>query len=431
MLSQIKKVIKIFIPRSIFKLAQPYWHGMIATLADLYFDHPSQKLICIGVTGTAGKSSTVMMLAHILNQNNKKTGYITTVGFSDGDTSILNKHGLSMPGGWLLQKNLAQLVSNGCQFAIIECTSEGMAQNRHLKINFSGAIFTNLSPAHLDSHGNFDNYRNAKLKLFKLIPEDGFIVVNVDDKHYEVFANQPVSNLFGVTLKQKIETHITNLITAAEINDKGAASYMVNDVKFNLNIIGRFNIYNALLATTAAKFYGITLQQSATALASYNGAAGRMEFIKNNLDANIIVDYAPEPKPLYNSIQTVHKLPHNRLIHVFGATGGHRDKSKRFEFGQISAQFADYIIVTNDDVYESNPQEIAAEIVKGIRSENPKIQHEVILSRLEALQFAIKILQPKDILLVTGKGSEQFLVLPGNKRILWDDREIIKQILES
>ena len=159
-------LIKKFIPKFILRFLRPIYHGLVAIVASFYFGHPSEKMIVVGITGTAGKSSTVAMLSHVLNLNRKKCGYTTTVNFFDGNSNFLNKHGLSMPGGWLLQKHLAQMLSNGCKYAVVECTSEGLAQNRHLGINFDVAVFTNLTKAHLLAHGTFGNYQEAKSKLF-------------------------------------------------------------------------------------------------------------------------------------------------------------------------------------------------------------------------------------------------------------------------
>jgi UDP-N-acetylmuramoyl-L-alanyl-D-glutamate--2,6-diaminopimelate ligase len=204
--------IKKLIPTFLLKFLRPYYHGLLAIAASWYFGNPSSKLKVVGVTGTAGKSTTVQMLAHILNYQLQhphpnplpegegekyRAGFITTVSFFDGEKEYINKHGLSMPGGWLLQKQLKQILNNGCKYAVVECTSEGLAQNRHLGINFDVAVLTNLSQAHIEAHGGFENYRKAKGKLFeriatetKLINTERInkaIVVNGDDENAEWF----------------------------------------------------------------------------------------------------------------------------------------------------------------------------------------------------------------------------------------------------
>lgn len=435
MFQTLKNIIKALIPKRLFKSLQPIYHGLAAKIASNYYGNPSSKITVIGVTGTAGKSTTVMMLSHILNESGYKTGYITTVGYFDGTNKSVNKHGLSMPSGPIIQKTLRNLVNNNCKYAIVEATSEGLAQNRHLGINFDAALFTNLSPAHIDSHGSFENYRNAKGKLFASVKSDGIIGVNTDDPNYQFFLNFPAKNKFGTSTREdKIAQTEVPIIRADNISaDANGLSFEVEKIKFNLNLKGSFNISNALLAIGLAQYFKVSISDSSQALNSFGTVPGRMETIQNNKQLTIIVDYAPEPKPLEESLRAAQLVPHNKLVHVFGATGGHRDVSKRFEFGRISSQFADKIIITNDDVYDTNPQEIADNILEGIKQTGEKNKaKEVIveLDRKTAIKRAIEESSANDLILITGKGSEQFLILPNNKRINWDDREVVKELLK-
>lgn len=434
MLKEIKNLIRPIIPKSLFKALQPLYHGLAATTAGWYYGNPSSQLQVIGVTGTAGKSTTVMMLAHILNKSGHKTGYITTVGNFDGSTPIINKHGLSMPAGSLIQKNLRSYLDKGCKFAVIEATSEGLAQNRHRSINFIGALFTNLSPAHIDSHGSFEKYRAAKGKLFAAVNKNGIIGVNTDDPNYQYFLNFTSAKKFGTSTREDKIAQTSVPVLRAEniaVSDSGL-SFTVESQKFHLNLRGSFNISNALLAIGIAQYFGVSLAQSGQALESFGIVPGRMETIPNSKGFTIIVDYAPEPQPLEESLRAAQLIDHRKLIHVFGATGGHRDVEKRFEFGKISAQFADTIIITNDDVYDSDPQKIAQNIQEGINEAGPnkKVQEIIVeLDRKNAIKKALAMAQPKDLIIITGKGSEQFLILPGDQRISWDDRQVVKEML--
>ena len=436
MLNTLKNIGRAIIPKPLFKLAQPIYHGAMARIAASYFNNPSKGVAVIGITGTAGKSTTVMMLAHILNSNGLKTGYVTTVGSSNGDTEKINKHGLSMPGGWLLQKTLSELVANGCKYVVVECTSEGLAQNRHTGINFNAALFTNLSPAHLDTHGSFENYRNAKRKLFGNLKSPSVIGVNIDDPNYLYFSSIPSNKKFGVSTREDKTPNVSfPFILAEKIAVDNTIKFSIKDVEFNLPLAGSFNIPNALLAIGMAEQLGVTITQCAASLQRFGKIPGRMEIIPNNLNATIVVDYAPEPAAMEASLRAAQLIPHSRIIHVFGSTGGHRDVSKRFSFGRISASFADTIIVTNDDVYDSDPNEIAVNIQEGIGEvlpEQAKVKNVIVeLDRKTAIEKAIAMLQPNDLLLITGKGSEQFLVLPQNKRIEWDDRSTVKEALKK
>lgn len=444
------KFIKKLLPDWLIKKLRPIYHACLAVLAGWYYCQPSEKMVVIGITGTAGKSTTTKMLAHILNSSGRKCGYITTISFFDGKAEYINRHGLSMPGGPLLQKQLKAILENGCQYAVVECTSEGLAQNRHLGINFSAALLTNLSPAHLDAHNGYESYLQAKAKLFEAVSKkqmtkakreivfnlQKFIGVNLDIPEVDRFLKYPASQKFGVTFRLDKKHSSLNKVYRAEGLALGdGLSFKLSGQDFHLDLIGDFNAYNAALAAACANMLGVELAESARALQGFKEVAGRMEMISNNLGVKIFVDYAPEPAGMAAALMAVKQLPHNNIIHVFGATGGHRDKQKGFEFGKISAQFADQIIITNDDVYDSDPGEIAKNIELGIKSaygiQHIVFSYKTILDRREAIKYALTIARKDDIILITGKGSEQFLVLPGNKRIAWDDREAVRQELRS
>ena len=436
MFNIMKDLIKALVPKFLFRALQPLYHGLVARVASIYFGNPSSKLTVIGVTGTAGKSTTVIMCAQILNFAGKKTGYITTTGSLDGNTTTLNMHGLSMPGGWLLQKQLADMVSNGCEYAIIECTSEGLAQNRHAGIKFQAALFTNLSPAHLDTHGNFDAYRAAKGKLFTALSDQAIIGVNLDDPNKNYFLGFVAKQKFGISMRSDLaKPEDMPIFIADKVEVGNQISFSVNKIKFTLNLFGTFNVTNAMLAIGCTNLLGVSLDVASEGLASIGTVPGRMEIIKSPKGTNIVVDYAPEPAAMEASLRAIMMMPHNNIIHVFGSTGGHRDVAKRFEFGEISARLADKIFITNDDVYDSDPLEIANNIREGIdripEEKRKAKQVEIILDRKKAIAQAIKQAGPKDIVIITGKGSEQFLVLPHNERIAWDERQIVRDLLKE
>lgn len=432
-----KEIIKKIIPEKFQKPLRPFYHGTVAILANLFYGRPSSKFkYVIGVTGTAGKSTTINLLAHILNSNGIKTGFITTANLNEGQETKLNKVGISMSNEWALQKSFQTMLANKCQIAIIECTSEGLAQNRHLGTKFLGALFTNLSPAHIDAHGSFHAYKHAKGKLFQTLngKKHSFIGVNLDDEHWQYFASFPAENKFGISLNESHSEKfpVTNFKT--EETNEGIKIY-INNQEVSLNLIGKFNAYNTVLAAAAANHLGVSWGNILESLKKLPQIPGRMESIENKLGAKIIVDFACEPKPMIAALEAVSSLPHKKLIHIFGSTGGLRDKSKRFEFGKISAQYADQIVITNDDVYDSDPNEIAENIKTGIESVSQNLKKvqkvEIVLDRKTAIAYALKNAQNGDLLIFTGKSSEQFLILPGNKRIPWDEREIIKNELKN
>ncbi len=426
-------LLKALIPNWLLKIIRPVYHGLVALLASYYFNQPSKNLIVIGITGTTGKSTTTQMLAKILNTAGKKCGFITTISFFDGDSEQINKHGLSMPGGWLLQKNLRIMKDKGCEYAIVECTSEGLAQNRHWGINFSYALFTNLSEAHIKSHGSWKNYKAAKGKLFaslglsKGAAVEKTIVANLDDPSAGLFLSFPAARKIGVSCKG---VNMANMqkIYQAKITENG---FELGGQNFNVYLLGEFNKHNGALAAATAESLSVSFPAASKALNEFKAIPGRMEEIENTKGVRVIVDYGCEPASFAAALKAASALPHKRLIHVFGSTGGHRDSQKRFVFGRTSAQYADEIVITNDDVYDSDPEKIAADIKLGTESEvgSRKSEVRIILDRREAIKYALSIARMGDLVLITGKGSEQFLVLPGNKRISWDDREAVRQEL--
>lgn len=432
--------IKKLIPEQWLKFLRPKYHGFMALFASFYYGRPSEKMIIIGITGTAGKSTTTAMLSHILNFAGKRTGYITTVDFFDCQEHHVNKHGLSMPNEWLLQKQLDLMLANKCHIAIVECTSEGLAQNRHLGINFDVGLFTNLSHAHLETHGSYGNYQTAKGQLFEVLSSgrkknffpEKMIGVNFDDALSGFFISFPVDVKFGVTFKGLKGMPAQKIFQAKILKSEPVTQFEVEGVSFSLDLLGGFNAQNASLALSCANMLGVDLSVCSEALKSFKTVRGRMETVANKFGYKIIVDYGCEPASFRAALETATTLPRNNLIHVFGSTGGHRDAAKRFEFGKISAQFSNRIIITNDDVYESSAEEIAKNIEQGVKSfKLRQPEYEIILDRRAAIHKALAIAQKDDIVLITGKGSEQFLVLPGNKRVEWDEVSVVKAELEK
>ena len=420
--------IKKFIPKSFLKIIRPVYHGAMAIVASFYFGRPSQKMIVVGITGTGGKSSTVTILREILNKSGKKCGSITTVSFFNGQQEFINKHGLSMPGGWLLQKNLREMLNNGCKYAVVECTSEGLAQNRHLGIQFDVVVLTNISEAHIEAHGGFENYKKAKMKLFKTLSKSGMgvAVANLDDSYAGEFLSQSAKVKVGTSFLAKGNLDCEKVYLAQK-TEKG---FVLENSEFLLHLFGEFNKNNALVATAVANQLGVSLDVCAKAVLEIKTMRGRMELVPNDKNLTLIVDYGCEPATFLVALKAVAEAPHKKIIHVFGSTGGHRDASKRFIFGQTSAKYTDYIIVTNDDVYDSDPEEIVKNIESGIKSQGLwKGRYEIILDRRMAIRRALEIAGAGDIVLFTGKSSEQFLVLPGNRRIEWDEVSVVKEEL--
>ncbi|MFH1129356.1 MAG: UDP-N-acetylmuramoyl-L-alanyl-D-glutamate--2,6-diaminopimelate ligase [Patescibacteria group bacterium] len=392
-------MIKKLIPKFVFKA----YHYSLAIVGAIRYGFPSRKLVVIGITGTKGKSTTVVLTGKIFQEAGIKVGWVSSLTINYGKEEIMNKYHMTMPGRFFIQKALAKMAKNGCKYAIIEVTSEGIKQFRHKFIKFSGAVFTNLAPEHIEAHGSFEKYRDAKLKLFEVTAKNknSFGVYNVDDENVDWFLKYPIKNKYKFSLK----------------NDK---------IDFKLNLIGDFNIANALTAATIAKSQGISDGDINAVLERVEFIPGRLEEIKMGQDFRLIVDLAHTPDSFEKVFKVFNGLPHKRIISVFGSAGGGRDKWKRPELGRIASEGSDIAIICTEDSYNESEQKIADEIAAGCK----KIKPEIILDRREAIRKALSLAQKDDIVLILGKGTEQTMVIGDNKSH-WDDREVVKEELNK
>lgn len=388
-----KELIKKFIPKFLLR----WYHFKLTLLGAVFFGFPgkSKKMKIIGVTGTSGKSTTVDFITRILEEAGHKVASISTIRFKIGEKEWENKYKMTMPGRFVIQKFLKQAKDAGCKFVVLEVTSEGIRQFRHKFIDFDTAVFTNLSPEHVESHGSFENYRNEKLKLFRAAKN--IHIINADDENSKYFWDIPAKQKIGFSIED------------------------AKNAEFKLNLIGDFNVLNALAAISVAEAYGIDLDICKKALEKAKGIPGRMEIVAKN--PTIIVDYAHTPEQLEAVYKTFKTQP---LICVLGSCGGGRDKWKRPVLGKIAAQYCKEIIITNEDPYDENPMEIINQVAE---TAGPKSQK--ILDRKEAIRVAIKLAKPNDVVIITGKGSEPWMCVASGKKITWDDREIVKGALVS
>jgi len=387
--------IKSFIKKVTPKFVLSAYHFCWALFGAVAFGFPSRKLIVIGVTGTSGKSTTTDLITRILEENGEKVASISTIRFKVADKEWENKYKMSMPGRFVIQKFLRQAKDAGCKYVVLEVTSEGVRQFRHKFINFDTAVFTNIGQEHLESHGGFENYRNEKLKLFKVTKN--IHVINADDKNAKYFL---------------------------DIYAKKIISFRIEDFKdynFKLNLIGEFNIYNALAAISVAKVYGVNLEICKRAVEKAKGIAGRMEIVQKN-PFEVFVDYAHTPEQL----EAVYKaLSGKPLVCVLGSCGGGRDKWKRPELGKIAAKYCKEIIITNEDPYDEDPLAIMEEVSSGIEGKD----FSIVIDRKEAIKKAVKSAKTGDIVIITGKGSEPWMCVKNGKKIVWDDRRIARDAL--
>ena len=308
-----------------------------------------------------------------------------------------------MPGRFKLQKFLRQAVSNKCQYLVLEVTSEGIKQYRHKFIDFAAAVFTNLSPEHIEAHGGFENYRATKGKLFRATK--GVHIINIDDKNAGYFLRFPAKKKYTYGL------------------DKGNIN--AQNTQFRLRLLGDFNKYNALAAICVGVSQGIDLEICKKAVEKVEGIPGRMDLVVER-PFEVIVDYAVTPDALEKLYQTVKKIfSPLRIISVFGSCGGGRDKWKRPVLGEIAAKYCDKIIVTNEDPYDEDPAEIINQIAAGAKG-----QVEKILDRREAIRKALEVARAGDTVVITGKGSEPWICMAKGRKISWSDKKVAKEEFE-
>lgn len=400
-----------------------WYHLSLAFFGAFFYGFPSKELTIIGVTGTSGKSTVVDLATRILEEASYKTASISSIRFKIGDREWENTLKMTMPGRLKLQKFLREAVKTGCKYAVLEVTSEGIKQYRHKFTKFDTAVFNNLSPEHIESHGGFENYRTCKGKLFQATKN--IHIINLDDDSAEYFLQFPAARKFGFT------TPKNGGPTSAEVKARNikvfpsGVEFSIGNTGFNLNLSGEFNVYNALAAISVGLSQGISLETCKRALEKAKGIPGRMEIVIKE-PFKVIVDYAITPVALEKVYQTITRQligsPTNKLICVLGACGGGRDKWKRPVFGEIAAKYCKEIIITNEDPYDEDPMEIINQVAEGAEGRAKKIS-----DRREAIREAIKNVQPNDVVIITGKGCEPWMCVAGGKKVPWDDRRIARE----
>lgn len=414
-LYQIKKLI----PKSVFNFFAPAYHSLLAYAGAIWYGFPSRSMKVIGVTGTKGKSTSVYLITKILEGTGHKVAAIGSLGYKILDKEWPNTLKMTMPGRFRLQKFLAEARKAGCEFVVLEVTSEGIKQRRHLGIDFDCAVFTNLHKEHIESHGSFENYLAAKQELFKRTTSRH--VLNADDPYIDSFGN--------FSAKHKIFYGIRKGdIRAENIEIRPTESFFeVYGTFFTLHLGGEFNVLNTLAALAVAAMYHIDLPSAKPVLESIKSVPGRVEFVQRD-PFNVVVDYAHTPDSLRSVYSALKKGTEGKMICVLGACGGGRDRWKRPEFGAIADQFCDQIILTDEDPYDEDPKAILEEISSGI---GHKEKGTMILDRKKAITEAIDRGTKGDTVIITGKGSEVSMALKGGKKIPWSDKKIAMDVVQS
>jgi len=400
------------------------YHFILAFLGALIYRFPSKNIKIIGVTGTNGKSTTVHLITKILETAGFRVATLSSISFKINKKEWPNTLRMTMPGRLQIQKFLRQAVDSKCQYAVLEVTSEGIKQYRHKFINFEVAVFTNLTPEHIEAHGSFENYKRAKGKLFRATKN--IHVINIEDENKEYFLKFPAKEKYGFGIKKQesgIKNKFNKTLEAKEIKlRENSASFIIHNSLFNIHLMGSFNLYNALAAICVGLSQDVSLKICQRALERVTGIPGRMELVISK-PFKVFVDYAFTPNALEKVYRVIREnFNPKKMICVFGSCGGGRDKWKRPVLGKIAAQYCDEIIITNEDPYDENPMEIVEQVAQGTQGKAKKI-----LDRREAIREALKLAKQGDTVVITGKGCEPSICVAGGKRIPWDDRKVTRE----
>lgn len=395
-----------------------FYHLLWAWFASLIFLLPSRRIMVIGVTGTKGKTSTTEFINAIFEEAGYATAMLNSLRIKLDDVSEPNKRRMSMPGRFALQRFLSSAIDHDCDVAIIEMTSEGAVQNRHRFIHLDALVFTNLAPEHIESHGSFEAYAEAKLALGRGLVRSRkrprIMVTNVDDAWGQRFLALPVDTRVPFSMRQ-VEPYRA---------DGSGGQFHFGNTDMNVALPGMFSLYNALAATVTAHAFGINDQTIARGLARVTEIKGRAQAIREGQPFTVIVDYAHTPDSLAALYDA---YAGKRLICVLGGTGGGRDLWKRPVMGKIADERCADVILTTEDPYEEDSQAIAEMIARDM-----KRQPTMILDRRQAIREALsRASNDQDVVLITGKGSEPSIHMHGGLDIPWSDEAVTREELKA
>jgi UDP-N-acetylmuramoyl-L-alanyl-D-glutamate--2,6-diaminopimelate ligase len=404
----------------------PDARAALADVAAAFFQYPAQRLRMFGVTGTNGKTTTTFLIKHICEKEMLRCGLLGTVRYEIGDRILPAAR--TTPESLDVHELLSQMRSAGCKAAAMEVSSHALAQDRVRGIEWDCAVFTNLTQDHLDYHGTMEKYFEAKSLLFTGLAgqkKKSAAVINADDRYgarlTRMCGEAPVITYgLGVRADFRASEVKTDFSGASYQLDARGKSFLVR-----LPLIGRFNVYNSLAAIAAASAVGIEVRNAVVALASAPHVPGRLEAAPVKRQFRVFVDYAHTDDALINVMKTLRELSPRRLIVVFGC-GGNRDKAKRPKMGAAVDQLADWAIITSDNPRKEDPAAIIEDIKKGFRGSN----YEVVVDRREAIFKAVALAQPRDIVLLAGKGHETYQEF-ADFTVPFDDVHVATQAVEA
>ena len=409
--------------------AQDALHILYACYGWLRYGHKGKGMRVIGITGTDGKSSTVLMVAHILAAAGYQTAYISSVTMSDGIETWPNTLKMTTPGKGYIHRFLASAKEKGATHAVLEITSEGIKQHRHRFVRFEHVAVTNITPEHIESHGSFARYVAAKRSLIRLmrarLGSRPAVTLNVDDPilaewvHDGVRA-ETVSRKRGKGTIWYISREVSLTHVSFEIG------YGEEHMHCTLAMGGPFTVRNAVLALAIGRAYGVPLALGCKALASLPCIPGRFEVVHEH--PLVIIDYGHTLAAWSEILPFLRRYVSGTIIHVFGAAGGGRDKTKRPQLANLSQQYADYSIVTEENPFDEDPRHIERDIIAGFSATHPYVTYTV---REDAVLHACAIAHPEDCILLSAKGSETVIAGPHGTKRPYNEREFVNGLLHN
>lgn len=427
----VERVLDIELPQIVVKEAR----YALAVLANAYYEHPSEQMRLIGVTGTNGKTTTTFLIEKILSDAGLSTGVIGTIEMRyAGETYPMSG---TTPSACDLQHSLRDMVDKGVKACAVEVSSHALHQGRVQGCRFRTAIFTNLTQDHLDYHGTMEAYREAKGLFFSRLgntfaekeEERSYAVLNADDPASSYFRSITSAETIMYGMHENADVRASDI----KITAKGT-SFQVDTFRgsqrVELKMVGKFNVYNALAAICAGLIEGIELAKIVASLESVPGVAGRVEAVNAGQLFSVIVDYAHTPDGLENVLSTVKEFAEGHIYCVFGC-GGDRDRKKRPIMGQIAAKYADYLLVTSDNPRTEDPDLILLDIEAGLKEDQVSAdRYELIVDRRAAITKAIEMASPKDVVLIAGKGHETYQLI-GKDILDFDDRLVAEEAIRG
>jgi len=421
-----------YVNEAVTFVAVPDARVALAQAAAGFYGHPSRTLGTIGVTGTDGKTTTTHLIAHVLNQNGKSTGYLSSVEFGAGGAVELNASHMTTLEATDVQRQLAKIRDAGGRYAAIEASSIGLDMHRVDMCEFDVGVFTNLAPDHLDYHGSMAKYRDAKAILFRMLGESaekGFVkaaILNADD---------PVSEELRAITRVPVTSYglgpgadLTAIGVAPDgFGTKFTARMSGESVAARTRLLGAYNVSNCLAAVAAAVSQGVQFADAMLALESFHGVPGRMELIDEGQPFRVVVDIASTEQAMRNVLKMLRQATEGKLMVVFGAAG-ERDAARREGIARAVAEVADFAAITNEDPRREDPQAIADEIAAALRVHGFGGRFEEELDRRRAIELAFNRAGKGDTVLLAGKGTEQSIVI-GDTHWPWDERRVARELL--